>query len=148
MWLHYRSASNDNFHCCHYTKYLQSDCPKRVQCWSHFYSQPLNIVFFEKMQQPEKNRNLLIKSKLTINHKLKMVCYIAMVNYWLTFSLSSTRCANHNTNVTWNTGISKTVRVKIPFIRTIFKEYLISFRMIFRLIDFYQSNPGTERVKC
>ena len=52
----------------------------------------------------------------------------------LTFSLRVTRCAGHNTDLSSNSNISKTVRVNITFARTVFKEYSISFLVILRLI--------------
>ena len=46
--------------------------------------------------------------------------------------------AVHYTNLISNSNILKTVRINIVFPRMFFKEYLISFLMISRLIDFTQ----------
>ena len=44
--------------------------------------------------------------------------------------------ACQNNNLTSNSNISKTIRINTAFMATFFKEYLISFLMIARLIDF------------
>ena len=50
----------------------------------------------------------------------------------LLLSLAMTRSAGHDTDLRLNSNISKTIRVKITF----FKECLMRFIMISRLIDF------------
>ena len=71
----------------------------------------------------------------------------------LTPSLPVPCWAVHYTNLLSNSNISITMRVNIVFLRMFFEEYLISFLMISRLIDFallwFSSFLfcGTERVK-
>ena len=55
---------------------------------------------------------------------------------FLAFSLPVTHCEDHNTDLTSNSNVSKTVKVSIAFRQGFFKEYLISLLMICRLIDF------------
>ena len=54
----------------------------------------------------------------------------------LTLSLPVPRWAGANTDIPSNSNISKAVRVNIAFTATFFKEYSISFLMIYRLTDF------------
>ena len=54
----------------------------------------------------------------------------------LTLSLPAPRCAGDNTDLPSNSSISKPVRVNINLTTPIFKEYLISFLMVCRLMDF------------
>ena len=54
----------------------------------------------------------------------------------LALSLTDTRCVVHDTDLPWNSNISKTVRVDIAIIKKkIFKEYLIRFLIVSRFID-------------
>ena len=55
---------------------------------------------------------------------------------FLAFSLPVTHFENHNTDLPSNSNVSKTVKVSIAFRQCFFKEYLISFLIICRLIDF------------
>ena len=59
-----------------------------------------------------------------------------MTIVYLTLSLSVTHCVSHNTDPPSNSNISKMVKVKIAFTRTFFREHLISFLMIAKLIYF------------
>ena len=54
----------------------------------------------------------------------------------LTLSFPVTGWASANTDLPSNSDISKTVKENIVFIEMFFKEYLIGFLMISRLIDF------------
>ena len=74
-----------------------------------------------------------------------------------------TSWAGHGIDLASNSSISKPLRVNMAFRRSFFKEYLISFLMICRLIDFaiafkvcgiigiskivFFAFSGTERVK-
>ena len=55
---------------------------------------------------------------------------------YLTFSLTVLHWVGDNSDLPLNSNISKTVSVNIAFTGTFFKEYLISFLMVSRLIDF------------
>ena len=58
------------------------------------------------------------------------------------------RCAGHNTELSSKSNILKTVTVNIAFMRTFFKEYLISFLMIFRLTGFALARSSRPEVFC
>ena len=63
--------------------------------------------------------------------------YFSLENtFKFTVLLPVTRCVDHNTGLPSNSNIWKTVRVNVAFKGTFFKEYLISFVMIGKLIDF------------
>ena len=104
-----------------------------------------NPVFFlfpvlKRLNKVKKIKNRSKVPKLVRKSFFKQFQWSAII-FWLftgnlTLSLAGTRCAGPNTDLPSNSNISKTVTVNAVFTRNFSKEYLISFLVICRLIDF------------
>ena len=75
------------------------------------------------------------KDSLSCDKQYDLVFFL-MYNYFLTLLLPVPYWAGANTDLDSNSKISKTLSVNSTFTGKVFKEHLISFLMIPRLIDF------------
>ena len=88
----------------------------------------------EKLKNHSKPPKLVRKSLSSNSNKSRKLFFFSIENLFL--SLPVTRSAGHNTILPSNISISKMLKVGIVFTGHFFKEFLISFLIISRLIYF------------